>query len=85
MLRITGALFAVVILSYWVAAGSNTGWTKDNVTTMKTDEVTGIEYPEAKKHFVPGIEFLAIGVGCGVALIGATFLFRKRSNHPHTS
>ena len=77
ILRIAGALLALAFFSYWAAAGFNTGWTKDQVAIKKIDEVTGIEFVEYKKHFVPGLEFLVAGVGFGLGVIGVTFLFRK--------
>ncbi len=80
LLRILGALFALGIFSYWAAAGWNTGFTKDKIEIRKTDEITGIEYPEYKDHFLPGIEFLALGTAVGLALIAITF-FRKKPNH----
>jgi hypothetical protein len=81
MLRFVGALLAVVVFAYWAAAGSNTGWTKDKLEIKKTDEVTGIEYVEYKNHFLPGIEFLVLGTGFGLALIGITFFPSKKSKH----
>ncbi len=81
LLRILGALFALAIFSYWAAAGSNVGWTKDKIEIKKTDEITGIEFTEYQDHFLPGIEFLAAGTGLGLALIGVTFFFRKKPNH----
>lgn len=81
LLRILGALFTLAIFSYWAAAGANTGFTKDKIAIKKTDEVTGIEFVEYQDHFLPGIEFLTIGTGLGLALIGITFFFRKKSKH----
>lgn len=81
MLRFVGALLVVVIFTYWAAAGANTGFYKDKIEIKKTDEVTGIEYVEYKDHFLPGLEFLIAGTGLGLALIGATFFSRKKTNH----
>jgi hypothetical protein len=81
ILRIAGALFALVIFSYWAAAGSNNGWTKDKIALKKTDEITGIEYVEYQDHFLPGLEFLIAGTGFGLAVIAVTFFFRKKTNH----
>ena len=80
LLRNFGALFALGIFSYWAAAGWNTGFTKDKIEIRKTDEITGIEFIEYQDHFLPGIEFLTIGTGLGLALIGVTF-FRRKSKH----
>ena len=81
ILRIAGGLFALAIFSYWAAAGANTGWTKDRIEITKTDEFTGIEYKEYQKHFLPGVEFLALGTGFGLAMIAATFFSRKKPKH----
>ncbi len=78
ILRIAGALFALAIFAYWAAAGMNTGWTKDKIALKKTDEVTGSEYIEYQDHFLPGLEFLTLGTGFGLAVIGVTFLVRKK-------
>jgi hypothetical protein len=77
ILRIAGALIALAFFSFWAAAGANTGWTKDRIEIKKTDEITGIEYVEYLKHFLPGLEFLAFGTGFGLAVIAFTF-FRKK-------
>jgi hypothetical protein len=78
ILRIAGALIALGFFSFWAAAGANTGWTKDRIETRKTDEITGIEYSEFQEHFLPGIEFLGLGTGSGLAIIALTF-FRKKT------
>lgn len=83
ILRIAGALIALAFFSYWAAAGFNTGWTKDQVAIKKIDEVTGIEFVEYKKHFVPGLEFLIAGVGFGLGVVGVTFISRKTKSTSH--
>jgi hypothetical protein len=80
-LRIAGIVIILAVVAYWFAAGANRGWTKNRVAVMKTDEITGIEYPEYEDRFVPGIEFLAAGCVFGALLTGATFFFRKKSKH----
>lgn len=84
ILRIAGALLAVAFFSYWAAAGFNTGWTKDLAAIKKIDEVTGIEFVEYKKHFVPGLEFLVAGVGFGLGISAITFFSRKTKSTSRT-
>ena len=79
-IRVAGIAFILAVIAGWVAAGANTGWTKDRVTVMKTDEITGIEYPEYHDAFIPGLELLALGIGLGLAATALTFL-RKKSKH----
>lgn len=64
---------------WWVQAGRNPGWTKDQVAVEKLDEITGIGYVEYEKRLVPGVDLLgAAGVGA-LLLGGASFwVGRKR-------
>ncbi len=80
-LRVIGIIIVLGVAGYWFATGANQGWTKNRVAVMKTDEITGIEYPEYEDRFVPGLEFLAIGCGFGALLTVSTFLIRKKSKH----
>lgn len=73
-LRLGTLILWLTILSWWILAGRNPGWTKTSVSTMETDPVTGIDYPVWKKQFVPGIDLLAVGTGCAVVLFGVSFL-----------
>ena len=82
-LRLGTLILWLSILSWWILAGRNPGWTKTSVSTMQTDPVTGIDYPVWKKQFVPGIDLLAAGTGCAAVLIGISFLpflFRNTKN-----
>jgi hypothetical protein len=77
-IRILALLIALGGLGYWLAAGANTGWTKNRVEKRTVDEVTGIESVTFEDRFVPGIDFLGgVAVGAGT-LIGISFLFRKK-------
>lgn len=83
-LRLGTLIFWLSILSWWILAGTNLGWTKTAVSTMQTDPVTGIDYPVWKKQFVPGIDLLAAGTGCAVVLFGVSFLpFLSRNTKNH--
>ena len=76
-LRITAVIVALGTLAFWAATGANRGWTKTSEAVKSLDPVTGIEGIEYRKHFVPGVDILALGVGSGLAIAAASFLFRK--------
>jgi hypothetical protein len=82
-LRITALVLWLSLLGWWAAAGMNTGWTKTSVSTMETDPITGIEYPVWKKQFVPGVDLVAAGTGCAVALVTLSFLPLRKRNPNH--
>lgn len=76
-----GVALAFVAIALWAAGGASTGWTKTYVEVMKTDEITGIEYPERVKRLVPGLDFLVPGVGVGIVCIFAgTAILRVQRN-----
>jgi hypothetical protein len=51
---------------------------------MKTDEITGIEYPVWKEKFVPGVDFLAAGSGLSLVLLAVSFLpFLNKSKNKY--
>ena len=78
ILRIVAVLVALGGLGYWLAAGANTGWTKNRVEKRTVDEITGIEAVTFEDRFVPGVDF-AGGVVVGAAtLVAVSFLFRKK-------
>ena len=68
-------LFGTV--AFWAAKGAHTGWTQNRVPVKQTDEVTGIEYVTYDERFVPGVEFLAAGVGLAAGLLIVGLLFRR--------
>lgn len=74
LLRGFGIILALGVFCYWFAAGQNTGWTKDKIEVHQIDEITGIEYITYQNHFLPGIEFLVIGIGFGLCLSTITFI-----------
>ena len=77
-LRIVAILVALGGQGFWLAAGANAGWTKNRVEKRSVDEVTGIEAVNFENKFVPGVDFLgAIAAGAG-ALVGISFLIRRK-------
>jgi len=80
ILRLVALALVIGALAYWFAAGVNRGWTKTSVPVKTVDDVTGIEGVTYQKKFVPGVDFLAVAVGCAALCAGVSFLFRtKRS------
>lgn len=68
----------VVTLALWFFGGPNLGWTKTSVAVPYTDEITGIEAVRWEKRFLPGLDFLAGGLGISGILFGASFAFHKK-------
>ena len=79
LFRMLAGFIALFCFAFWAAAGWNLGWTKTQIAVKQIDAITGIEFITYKKHFMPGVELLALGVGISVALFAVTFLRRARS------
>ena len=79
-LRIIAVLIALAATGYWFAAGANRGWSKTSVPQKVVDEVTGIEGITYQKKFVPGVDFVAVGLAVAVVPVGVSFLFRSRKH-----
>lgn len=69
---------AIAVLALWAALGANTGWTKDRVQEMRTDEITGIEHSVWTERWMPGVDFLAVGLACSAGLLIASLAIRTR-------
>lgn len=74
VLRFVAAALLATTLLWWLLSGANTGWTKSSVATMKSDEITGIDYPTWEKRFVPGVDFLVVGATISLLILSSTFL-----------
>jgi hypothetical protein len=77
-LRVTAILIALGVLAFWFFSGPNLGWTKTSVARVEKDPVTEIETHVYEKRFVPGVDFLAGGMGLAAVMVGASFFFRKQ-------
>ena len=73
---------AVLILGFWFIEGHNPGWTKTSVLHTEKDPVTDLEKPVYEKRFVPGIDFLAAGLGVAIVMAGCSFLVRAKEKAP---
>ncbi len=73
-----GCVVAIAALVVWLATGAHRGWTRTEITEMRIDPITEIEYPEHRKGFVAGLDFLGAGLLLSAAFIGVSFLIGKR-------
>jgi len=77
-MRMMAVVLPVGTLAIWLYTGANRGWTKTSVAVEKIDDVTGLEYREYEKRFVPGVDFLAAGLGAGLVAGGLSWLVGLR-------
>lgn len=68
-LRLLALIFALCVILAWYGLGANRGWTKTALAIKKVDPVTEIEFTEYQKGFLPGVDFVAVG------LIGSFVIF----------
>lgn len=64
----------------WLATGAHRGWTHTEITEMRLDAITGIEYPETRKGFVAGLDLLGGGLGVAAVLAGLSFCGRTKKS-----
>lgn len=80
--RFLAVLILAATLCTWVLLGAHRGWTKTSVAVERTDEVTGIVYPEVQNRFVPGVDFVAAGAFAAFAIAACGFLPTRKPNKP---
>ena len=78
-LQLLALAVAVLAVAWWLAAGTNRGWTKTSVPVTKTDEVLGIEGITYEKRFVPGLDFLGVALAGAGVLAGLSVLLRSKT------
>ncbi len=76
--RLAATLVLGAVLLTWFVLGADRGWTKTSVTTMQTDEITGLQFPVIENRFVPGVDFVAVGLGASLTLFALSFIPTKR-------
>jgi hypothetical protein len=76
--RLLALFILVTCLSWWCFSGADMGWTKTYVTIPATDEITGIAYEVKQEKFVPGVDFVAAGIGLSFGIFAASFLFSQK-------
>jgi hypothetical protein len=84
LLRILALLVAAAAIAFWLARGSNRGWTKTSVPKETPDPVTGIVGVSYEKRFVPGVDFLTAALLASALVAGASFLCRNQPNSDQT-
>jgi hypothetical protein len=77
LLRIAALIVLLGAVGGWIASGARVGWTQTSITELKTDEITGIEYPVRQPAFVPGLEVPVAGVLLAAGLAGLSLLARR--------
>ncbi|MDB6134066.1 MAG: hypothetical protein JWM59_2309 [Verrucomicrobiales bacterium] len=80
-LRLIALIILLTTFGWWLAAGKNPGWTKNQVAIQKFDPILEISYIEGyEKRFIPGVDFLAVGSAAGIIIFGLSFLpvFRRK-------
>jgi hypothetical protein len=83
-LQILAVALAVATLSLWLVKGANTGFTKNRVQVKTFDPITEIEQVEWQNKFLPGVDFLGVGLAVAGALLGGSFFIRKQNKQQQT-
>lgn len=84
-LRWLAAICAVGVVLAWFALGAHRGWTKTSVAIEKIDPVTEIVGYEMQSRFVPGVDFLVVGLGGSAGIFVLSLVLSKfltKKNHP---
>ncbi len=67
-LQMLAGIIPLVVVIIWTTKGANNVWTKNKVTETKIDPVTELSYPVTHDKFVPGLDFLGVGLFSSAAL-----------------
>ncbi len=78
LLRIAAAAIVVCVLVVWAGTGAHRSWTQTQVEIKTVDPVTGLVGTDWKPTFVPGADFVAVGIVAGALVAGASFFFEKK-------
>jgi hypothetical protein len=79
-LRVAAALVALMVVGFWATGGGNRGWTKTSVFEIKRDPVTELDARIEVKRFMPGMDFLGVGLGFAVFIGMSSFLARSKAS-----
>lgn len=78
LLRLFSLLLALVVIGIWLYCGHSTDfWTKNKVFNPVHDPVTGLDGTVEEKKFIPGFDFLVVGLGLAALQFGSSFFIRK--------
>jgi len=75
-LRVAGLFVSLLVLVFWLFSGPNLGWTKTSVPYTVKDSVTELETQVYEDRFVPGVDFLAVGIAFAGIVAASSFLIR---------
>ena len=78
-LIILAVVLAVLTASFWAVKGAHTGWTQNKQQVKTLDPITEIEQIEWVDKFLPGLDFLAAGLGLAGVLLVGSFFCRNRT------
>jgi hypothetical protein len=78
-LIILAVVLAVLTASFWAVKGAHTGWTQNKQQVKTLDPITEIEQIEWQDKFLPGVDFLAVGLGLAGALLVGSFFCRNQT------
>jgi hypothetical protein len=78
-LRLVALGVLLVGITFWFFGGPNLGWTRTSVPVHKVDPVTGIEYVEWPRRFVPGVDFLGACAAVAAVVFATSWLAKARS------
>ena len=72
---------AVVLLAFvavWAVKGAHWGYTRDSEFVETPDPVTGLTKLTPRDVWIPGVDFLALGVGAAILLFVALKLIQRK-------
>lgn len=73
-------VIAIATMVVWLACGANTKWSKNQRQVKTVDPVTEIEQVTWEKAFLPGLDFIGLGLGTAVALAASARFIRRTTN-----
>lgn len=76
-LRVAAVLLMLFVVGFWLFRGHNTGFTKNKIFVPTHDPVTGLDGTVEQKEFIPGVDFLGIGLGLAAMQFASSFFIRK--------
>lgn len=82
LLRILSLVLTVMVILVWAMLGAHLGWSQTRVPTERVDPITEIKFTEYEDRFVPGVDFLAVGLAgsLGLGVIGSLLARKSQKN-----
>jgi hypothetical protein len=79
ILRLSALAVVVMSLALWFFSGPNLGWTKTSVPIAQKEPTTGQDNQIGEKRFLPGVDFLGLGLIAAGILFGSSCFFRPQA------